>query len=310
MLPAWQPGTILAAGGREGGAAIAVLLVATAMLFTYVARAARDAYPELYELSMKRFARTERLRSRPFGWAMRTPQAPPTVRVESTVRGAPGGVAIFIWRAWTEYRRTNSVRSTSIETALALFGGYAIALLVRANSPETLIAFASPLVNIVFILAVMRAASLATELRRPLFWLSDATLFERLCALGFAQGWRLIGWCVLAGIGLAAGRGGVPLVVAALVIGPCTILLAGAIGYASYALLPNDIDQRGPLLFVRLLLGYVLILPPLAAGLVFGIFEHTVTVALLVAGAATLLEAAVLAGFAAWRLDRMSIALR
>lgn len=309
-LPPWEPGEILVAGARESTAAIAVLLLATAALFAYVAYTARDAYPELYELSMRRFARIERLRSRPFGWAARTPQAQAALRVESTVSRAPGGVAIFIWRAWTEYRRTNSARSTSIETALALFGGYGAALLIRAISPETLIAFASPLVNIVFILAVMRSASLATELRRPLFWLSNATLFERLCALGIAQGWRLIGWCVLAGIGLAAGRAGVPVVEAALVIGPCTILLAGAIGYASYALLPNDIDQRGPLLFVRLLLGYVLIVPPVVAGLAFGIFEHTVTVALLVAGATTLLEAAVLAGFAAWRLDRMSIALR
>jgi hypothetical protein len=61
---------------------------------------------------------------------------------------------------------------------------------------------------------------------------------------------------------------------------------------------------------MRLLLGYVLIVPPAAAGIAFGIFAHTVTPALLVAGATTLLEAAVLAGFAAWRLDRMSIALR
>jgi hypothetical protein len=311
LLPPWQPGNILAGGAREGDTAIAVLLLATAALFAYVAHAARDTYPELYELSMKRFARTERLRSRPFGWAARAPQsAVRAVRAESTVRGTPAGVAIFIWRAWTEYRRTNSARSTSIETAVVLFGGYAVALLVRTTDPEMLIAFASPLVNIVFILAVMRSASLATELRRPLFWLSDATLFERLCALGVAQGWRLIGWCLLAGIGLAAGQAGLPVVVAALVIGPCTVLLAGAIGYASYALLPNDIDQRGPLLFVRLLVGYVLIVPPIAAGVVFGLFAHTVTAALIVAGATTLLEAAVLAGFAASRLDRMSIVLR
>jgi hypothetical protein len=309
-LPSWQPGYILA-GPRAGTTAIAVLLLATGALFVYVAYRARDAYPELYELSMKRFARTERLRSRPFGWATRAPQSGVRpVHLESTAHGAPAGVGIFIWRAWTEYRRTTSARSTSIETALALVGGYVVAVLIRATNTETLIAIASPLVNIVFILAVMRSASLAVELRRPLFWLSDATLFERLCALGIAQGWRLIGWCALAGIGLAAGGAGLPIVVAAFVIGPSTVLLAGAIGYASYALLPNDIDQRGPLLFMRLLLGYVLIVPPVAAGLAFGLLEHAVTAALLVAGATTLLEAAVLAGFAAWRLDRMSIVLR
>jgi hypothetical protein len=87
-------------------------------------------------------------------------------------------------------------------------------------------------------------------------------------------------------------------------------LLAGAIGYASYALLPNDIDQRGPLLFLRLFLGYVLVVPPVAAGIVIGMFVRAPVFAVSVAAATTLLEAAVLVGFAAWRLDRMSIALR
>ena len=223
---------------------------------------------------------------------------------------APAGVAIFVWRAWTEYRRTNSARATGLETALLLGAGYGLARLTALADPDVLIAFASPVVNIVFILAVVRSASLANELRRPLFWLSDATLFERLCALGVAQGWRIIGWCILAGIGLVAGRAAAPIVVAALVTAPAAVLLAGAIGYASYALLPNDVDQRGPLRFVRLLLGYVLIVPPIGIGIAIGLFERAATLAIGVAGATTLLEAAVLVGFAAWRLDRMSIALR
>ena len=308
-LPAWHPGAILVAGARTGDTAIAVFVACTALLFTFVAYVARDAYPELYELSMKRLARAERLRGRPFAWAARgTPAA--LVRRESMTAGAPAGVAIFVWRAWTEYRRTNSARVTALETGLALVVGYGVARLTRVIDSGTLIAFASPLVNIVFILAVMRSASLATELRRPLFWLSDATLFERLCALGIAQSWRLIGWCVLAGIGLATGGAALPIDVAALILGPCAVLLAGAIGYASYALLPSDVDQRGPLLFLRLLLGYVLAIPPLATGLALGLLEHAASPALAAAGGALLLEAVILVACAAWRLDRMSIALR
>lgn len=307
-LPAWHPGSILFANAGAQYAAIATGIACTFALFAYVALAARDAYPELYELSMKRIARTERLRARPFAWAIRPTKSP--ARAESVTSGAPPGVAIFVWRAWTEYRRTNSVRSTSIETALALGAGYALARLAQLAEPDVIVAFASPVVNIVFIIAVMRSASLATELRRPLFWLSGATLFERLCALGVAQGWRLIGWCALVSVGLAIGDAPAPLVVAALITGPSAVLLAGAIGYVSYALLPNDVDQRGPLLFLRILLGYVLVAPPIAAGIAVDIFGHAAVFALAAAAAVTFLEAAVLAGFAAWRLDRMSIALR
>ena len=51
------------------------------------------------------------------------------------------------------------------------------------------------------------------------------------------------------------------------------MLLVTAVGYASYALLPSDIDQRGPMLFVRWLLGYALVLPAVAAGIALGAFE-------------------------------------
>lgn len=307
-LPRWHPGSILLANAGAQYIAIVLALACTFALFAYVALAARDAYPELYELSMKRIARTERLRGRAFAWAIRSTGAP--ARAVSVTTAAPAGIAIFIWRAWTEYRRTNGVRTTSIETALALGAGYALGRLAHLADPAPLLALASSALNIVFIIAVMRSATLAIELRRPLFWLSGATLFERLCALAVAQSWRLIGWSLLGGIGLAAGHASPVLIAAALITGPSGLLLAVAIGYASYALLPNDIDQRGPLLFVRLMLGYALIVPPIAAGIVFGTFEHATLGALALAAGVTLLEAGVLVGFAAWRLDRMSIALR
>ena len=308
-LPELHPGRVLLAGAGVQFAAIAVLLACTAGLFAYVARVARDAYPELYELSMKRIARTERRRGGGLIAAMqRTPRGP--ARSESFTRGAPAGVAIFVWRAWTEYRRTNSVRSTSIETALLLGGSYVIARLTAYGDPDRAIALAAPFVIIAFIIAFMRSASLSNELRRPLFWLSGATLFERLCALAVAQGWRIIGWCLLAGIGLAAGNAPAPIIVACALAGPAMVLLAGAIGYASYALLPFEVDQAGPLRLLRLLIGYALIVPPIAAGIAVAIFERGSILALVTASATTLLEAAVLLGFAAWRLDNTSISLR
>lgn len=307
-LPPWHPGTIFNAGAGKTYAVIAVMVICTGALFSYVARRARDAYPELYELSMKRLARVERLRARPFGLGARAPQT--AVARTVTAGAAPAGVAIFIWRAWTEYRRTNSVRATGIETAICLLAGYAIARISLLTRTGMLIGIASSFLNLVFVAVLMRSANLATELRRPLFWLSDATLFERLAALGIAQSWRVIGWFVLAGIGLAAGSAKPPIVLAALLVGPCAVFLAGAIGYASYALVPYAVDQRGPLLMVRILLGYVLIVPPLVAGLVTGTFDHAALAVCAAASITALLEAGVLLGFASWRLDRMSISLR
>jgi hypothetical protein len=308
-FPAVHPGHILLAGAGPQFIAIAVLGLCTAALFVYVARVARDAYPELYELSMKRIARTERLRGGGFlAAARRAPVA--RARTESLSGSAPAGVAIFVWRAWTEYRRTNSVRSTSIETALLLAVGYIAGRLTEFGDPSRVIALVLPFVNIAFIIAFMRSATLATELRRPLFWLSGSTLFERLGALSVAQSWRIIGWCVLSGVGLVAGHAPAAIVISCVVAGPAMVLLATAIGYASYALLPFDIDQAGPLRLLRLVIGYVLLVPPLAVGIAVAILENATIAGLGVAAGTTLLEAAILIGFAAWRLDNMSISLR
>ena len=311
-LPAWHPGAILLAPAYVQLVAIVALLGCTALLFAYVASLARDAYPELYDRSMKRFARAQRLRGGVVAaMASRSARAAASrVALDSATGTAPSGVAIFVWRAWTEYRRTNSARSTALETVLFLVIGYVLGRFAQTTDPELLIAVVFPVINTALVLAIMRASSLTTDLRRPLFWLSGATLFERLSALAVAQSWRMIGWFVLAGIGLAAGHAPVPAVFAALITAPVTVLWTAAIGYASYALLPYDIDQTGPLLLFRLLLGYVLFIPPAALGFAIAVGAHATILALASASATVLIEAAVLLGFASWRLDRMSIPLR
>jgi hypothetical protein len=306
-LPPWHPGELLLAGAGVQNAAIALLVIAVGALFIFVARAARDAYPELYELSMNRLQRVERLRGRVF--ASPTAKRSAAHRATSLGAGAPPGVMIFVWRAWTEYRRMSSVRATALETGLLLVAGYGAARLT-AGHPARLISFSAVLATLLWMIALARSATLATELRRPIFWLSRATLYERLCALALAHGWRLIGWFVLAAVGLAAGRATPLTIAAALLCGPAAVLFAISVGYASYGLFPHDVDQRGPLLFVRWLLGYVLVLPAMGAGLAIGIFADAPLAAVAGASATALLEAAVLIGFAAWRLDRTSISLR
>jgi hypothetical protein len=311
-LPGWDPGRLLLAGPPAQGLAIAVVLALVAALFVFVARRARDAYPELYELSMRRLQRTEGLRSRMLGLSganagararARPLAAPAPTRV-------PGGVLIFVWRAWTEYRRTNSARSTGIETALLLAGGYAAGRFASGHDALVVLPFASTLSTLLFLYALARSAALAGELRRPMFWLSDATLFERLCGLALAHTWRLIAWFVLIAIGLAAGRAAPATVAASALGGSAAVMLAVAVGYASYALLPYEIDQRGPLMVARWLSGYVLAIPPIAIGIVIALVGGGALLAITGGTLIALVESAVLIGFASWRLDRMSILLR
>ena len=306
-IPEWHPGAVLLAATGTQVAALASILVFIAIVFVFVARRARDAYPELYELSMNRLQRTERLRARSFG-AQRI-RANLTTRSASMGASAPPGVAVFVWRAWTEYRRSNSARATAIETGILLVAGYVVARLTGTHSMR-LLPVATTLGTGLFIVALARAAALAHELRRPLFWLSPATLFERLCALAAAHSWRMCSWFVLLAIGLAAGHALLGVVGAALIGGPAAVLLATAIGYVSYGLLPHEIDQRGPMLFVRVILGYVFALPALAAGVGAGIFTRSALTGLGAGAVTAIVESALLIAFASWRLDRMSIPLR
>jgi hypothetical protein len=306
-IPPWHPGALLLGGTAAQIAALGAIIVFVAVVFVFVARRARDAYPELYELSMNRLQRTERLRARSFG--AQKIRANMATRAASMGGSAPAGVAIFVWRAWTEYRRSNDTRATALETAALLVAGYVTAR-VTGTHLMRLLPIATTLGSGLFIVALARAAALANELRRPLFWLSPATLFERLCALAAAHSWRMCSWFVLLAVGLAAGHAPLVVIGAALVGGPAAVLLAIAIGYASYGLVPHEVDQRGPMLFVRIILGYIFAMPVLAAGLGAGMFAHSVISGFGTGALTAVIESAFLIGFAAWRLDRMSIPLR
>ena len=310
VLPGWRPGLLLLADPLPQGIAIVALLFCVALICVFVARRARDAYPELYELSMKRLQRAERMRGRMFGLAAATPAARARSTVAPSATNAPGGVLIFVWRAWTEYRRTNSVRSTVIETALLLAGGYIAGRFASGHNGLILLPFATTLSTLLFLFALARSAALAGELRRPLFWLSDVTLFERLCGLALAHTWRLLAWFVLIAIGLAAGRAAPATIAASALGGSAAVILAIAVGYASYAVLPHEIDQRGPLMFARWVSGYVLAIPAIGIGIGIALLGGGGLLSITGGTVVALLESFVLIGFASWRLDRMSILLR
>ena len=308
-LPDWHPGSMLTEPFDAHSALVFAIFVAvTAVAFLVLARTAGDAYPELYAFSLERFSRVERMRNRRLGGALAMRKTPGiaanigTVTTENT-KNVPPGAAVFIWRAWTHYRRSNSPRSTGIETAAILIAGFLIGRFA-GDRIGALASISFAVANITIIFAIGAATRIGAELKKPLFWLSGATLFERLAALAVGDSWRVIAWCALLGIGLIAGGAQFGVDITAVVLAPCVILLATAVGYALYALLPNDIDQRGPLAIVRVILIYVLAAPAAGVGIACGILLSSAILGLIVAAAAAFVEAAVLIGFASWRLDR------
>jgi hypothetical protein len=280
-------------------AALAVAAAATAML----ASAGRDAYPELYALSTARIDAVERWRARRSGAASaEVTVASGTRRVTPAGAWAPGGVLIFGWKSLVEFRR---------QKQWTYIGGGAVGWLVLGfvagrvvgGDDEMFGAFVSLSINFVLIVSFTASTSLAAEIRRPLFWLADTPLYERLCALALTQVWRPIVSIELVALGLSAGGGGVLELVFATLGLPALVTLLAGVGFAAYALFPSAADVRGPVMALRFIVSSVMVVPPIV---LFG-FAATVTgatiPALLAAALLALLEGAAFLGVAAWRLD-------
>ena len=136
-----------------------------------------------------------------------------------------------------------------------------------------------------------------------MFWLSDASLFERLAALVAGHIWHFTAWFLLFAIGLASGHARTLPILFAGLTGPALLILCAAIGTAAFALFPNEIDQRGPLAMLRLVVSWLFMIPAIVAGILSLVVLHSATAALAGAAIVALAEAGALIGFAAWRLD-------
>ncbi|GAC1549059.1 MAG: hypothetical protein NVS3B16_22570 [Vulcanimicrobiaceae bacterium] len=113
---------------------------------------------------------------------------------------------------------------------------------------------------------------LAADLAKPLFWLSRAPLRSRIAAWTFARAWR--GAFAIALAPLVAGVYARDLVLA---VASAPLVLAGywslqALGVGLYALFPNPIDSRGPMMLVRTLVTAAYVVPALlvATGISLG----------------------------------------
>lgn len=294
-IPAWHPGSVLLAPHPIW--LIAVLAVAGAAV-AVLACAGRDAYPELYALSVVRIDQLARRRLR------RTAAAGPAIAQRSAVRTlpAPAGVLIFGWKSAIEFGRRRRPAVIGGGAVLAAAGGFVLARLTAADDGTPFVLLVGGFSNVLLVVGVGALNEIGREIRRPLFWLASTPLFERLCALALARIWPTVAAVELAAAGFALG-GGTPGKTLILALGlPALVVLVAAVGFAAFALFPSSADSRGPVAVLRLVLSGAALLPPLV---VFAAVAAFIDPALGLGTSIVLaaIEAGGLIGIAAWRLD-------
>jgi hypothetical protein len=311
--PAVHPGVIL--GALAGGdlRAIAVPLTVALVATVAFAFAARDAYPELYTISLANLEWRMRVRSRRGASGDAASTAPGTKTVRSATGTRLRGALALVWADALMFARNVSPVVTGIVALLALTAGAAFATFARHNPELTFGVLTGAGPGLAIAVASTTGVRLAPALRMPLFWLGDVPLATRLAAWAVGGLWRDAVLVALVAIGYAAIARDVraPLLVFTGATG--LLALTRAVGLAVFALVPNRLDQRGPAVMVRAILSFALVAPPVVAGAVASAaFGVPLVVAVLAGTGVAIAEAAALVLFAAWRLagrvDSLSLA--
>jgi hypothetical protein len=256
-----DPGRAVRAIAAGNGTTIAFLLILLATLAMAVVLLGDDAIPELYAASMQTNVRHSLRRADPARTAFVAP-AP------GHARGArvPGGALALAWKDWIAFRRGRTIFGLWL-AGCVFWSLCGIAVAVAANVWDD----RTPLVTLTVFSALFvvvgatfgAAHDLGRELSKPIFWLSQASLRSRLAAWTFGR----------------ALRGGV-----AIALGPCAAAIVSGqfwaaaatpplalgcywslqcLGVGLFAMFPDAIDARGPLLLLRVLMTGLYLGPPL-----------------------------------------------
>ena len=303
-VPVVHPGAVLHALGAGDLRALFVPLAIAACATAAFALAARDAYPELYALSLANLDWRERVRSRRGARRASAPSALWAKNVRSMTRTRLRGALAFVWVDALMFGRRASPPIAALVACIAIGAGGALGALAHSDNADKAFGVLLGVVPFMYITIVSTTGiRLAPALRMPLFWLGDIALAARLGAWAFGGFWRDAVLVALAGVGYVAiaRETRVPLAVFVTTLG--LLALTRTIGLAVFALLPNSLDQRGPGVLLRVWLTFVLLVPPAVAATIAAFASGTPLAAGAIAATLTALaESALLLAFAAWRL--------
>jgi hypothetical protein len=286
----FDPGVAFTSTLQGNGVGVLGLVALLAALACIVALLGDDALPELYATSQQKLA--TRLRTR------RASREGRSRLVASPVEAhrIPAGAWTLVWKNWVAFRRGRlEVQYWLAECSLAMVVGTGIGIASRLTEGLSIVysigaTAALVLLSILMLSPFAASLALASDLQKPLFWLSSAPLQTRIAAWTFARSWR--GGLALACVPLAAGAAGGNLTLALAAV-PATLATYSslqALGVGLFALFPNPIDARGPMTFVRLFLTFVYCVPPVTLAILVGAFHAPPSVTALVCASAFALE--------------------
>jgi Putative ABC exporter len=267
-----------------------------------------DLYPDLYASSLRVLAFRER-QKRGAGAAFTMEHSyehRPAGRSTKFLFEGLTGPWTIAWKEWVAFIRSPSMQRVfwfglaACAATGALFGEVA----ARSNDPLTeSLSFASIACNMVVIFVAMGSAiGLATDLRKPLWWIGPNPLWARLFAWTVGTSWRLAA-CICAGVlGWSVAMHNATVLFAGIPLSLAAVLYLRAVGLALYALFPSTIDQRGPLAMIRALLTYTLAAPPAVAGIVIGVVFRTLAGGVFVGIILSMFETLLLVTFASMRI--------
>ncbi len=277
--------------------AVGAFYASIVVLFYATYFAGGNIYPEIYasSLFMRQFVRRSGVPTRTFTPSKRSP-----------VLDSMTGAWTIIWKDAIVFGRSRGLRQLFwLGIVVAIVLGALLGSLSRWSNDAIAqtIAFGSVALNLALIfVSVGWGVSIVDDLRKPLWWLGDDTLFERLFAWAAVSSWKpaAIGSAGVAAWGIACAAPAALVAAIALVI--ALLLNLRGIALALYAALPSSSDQRGAVPILRVLLAYALMVPPALAGAAGAILLHSGAAAVIGALAISLAETLLLILFAAARI--------
>ncbi len=282
--------------------------------------AASDAYPEIWEASARQYARRVLVASGRGLWNREAwreldesdhHDLPMALQSTPSVTGdrAPSGALIVLWREWIALQRvTGGLRWPLLWLVGAATFGYLGGLASRGRSVIDILVPLVAIVNIVIILGSQSTISLGSELRRPIFWLGDSGLRDRILAwiagTTLRIGPPLCAAAIMAGVGIGSWS-----VIAA--AGPMVIVglfLVQSIGVATYVALPGRNDMRGPGFMLRIFTTYTSLGLPVLAWVLVQSVSASAPLGMVVGLCVAFAEAWFLLSFSATRLEENAMA--
>jgi hypothetical protein len=320
-FPGWltnlPPGSWVVSGFGGDGWALLPMALLFALAFLLASQVAGDAYPELWESSVRSMTLRRLVRRRgglitsaDTRRALREagvlePKSVRRLRAVRSSRGSavPSGAWTLLWKEWlATWRMPGALRLPVLTMVAAVLAGAGLAALSSRFPRGTGAALTITVVEVIVLVNLVSAFTMAADLRKPLWWLSAASLEERLLVLTLARTLRLF-------IPFATGIAAAAIVARSWMLLGVGLLVAFGIlwdlrgmSVATYALLPSPADMRGPGALLRVIAFVALLTPVVVAFALVGALTRAIPLALLVASLVAVAEGWLLVRFGSHQL--------